>query len=58
MSLVNTISKAISASVYWGDSNRTIVIVDSSHIDKGIAFRPTDKKAFFDRLISAGATPE
>jgi filamentous hemagglutinin len=31
---------------YWGDNNRTIVIVDPSHIDKGTAFRPTDKKPF------------
>ena len=33
---------------YWKDG--TIVIKDPSHPDGGTAFRPTDGKAYFDRL--------
>ena len=35
-----------SRTAYWGDSTKTIVIIDPSHIDKGTAFRTT--KAYYD----------
>lgn len=55
-SLVKGVASAPTASknlvrgrtAFWGESAKTIVVVDPSSADKGTAFRPSGGRAYFD----------